>query len=169
MLRALKFCGALILKTFVALIGTAVLESGVGKAFHPHSIAAIVWKEWSLSVLLAGLIGFGMWRTWRANASKWTWILLSLWFGMIFVPELMVGGGQSVLAGRSVWSHFSGTDCDSGVREFGCRNFLVFTIPFIRGVAYSVGAFVSSLVSPPRSQPAAESPGLTPASPPTAR
>ena len=28
----------------------------------------------------------------------------------------------------------------------GCRNFFVFTIPFVRGVLYSVGAYFSSLV-----------------------
>lgn len=42
MLRGLKFCGGLILNTFVALIGTAVLETVVGKAFRPQSVAAVL-------------------------------------------------------------------------------------------------------------------------------
>src|SRR6266704_3953800 len=107
---ALKFCGALILNTFVAIIGAAVLETGVGKAFHPQSIAAILWKEWSLSVLLATLIGFGMWRTLRTRASKWTWILPSLWFGMIFVPAFL-WGWCCVIDGPT---YFDSRACHSG-------------------------------------------------------
>jgi hypothetical protein len=161
MLRGLKFCGALILNTFVALIGTAVLETTVGKAFRPHSLAAILWKEWSLSLLCAVLIGFGMWRTWRMSASKWTWILPGVWFGLRFVQVVFfVRGG--------IWSQFSGTDCENGVHAFGCWNFFAFTIPFIRGVAYSIGAFVSSLVSP-RSNLQTDSSELVPARPPTTR
>jgi hypothetical protein len=162
MLRVLKFCGALIFNAFVALIGTAVLETSVGKAFRPHSLAAILWKEWSLSLLCAVFIGFFMWRTWRMCASKWTWILPGVWFGLRFVQvAIFVRGG--------IWSQFSGTDCDNGVHAFGCRNFFVFTIPFIRGVAYSVGAFVSSLLAPPELQSATESSKLVPTPPPTAR
>src|SRR3981081_3213350 len=74
MLRILKFCGAVILNTFVAVIGSAILE-GIGTVFHPHSIAALLWKEWSLSLLCAAFIGFSMWRTWRTSAAKYAWIL----------------------------------------------------------------------------------------------
>ncbi len=154
MLRGLKFCGALILNSFVAIIGSAVLENTMGKAFRPQSLAAILWKEWSLSLLCAALLGFFILRTWRMSAAKWTWILPSVWFGLRLVLALLVRVGQGIFTGESIWSQFSGTDCVNGMRSIGCRNFFLFTIPFIRGVSYSGGAYFSSLLSQPKSQPA---------------
>lgn len=142
MLKGIKFFGALILNIFAAVLGTAVLESTVGKVFHPHSIATVLWKEWSLSLSCAALIGFATWRRWRMPASKWTWVIPSLWFGLRFVPA-------SIFTRGSVWSQFSGADCDNGLHAVGCQDFFMFTIPFVRGVSYSVGAYFSSLVRPP--------------------
>jgi hypothetical protein len=161
MLRGIKFCGALILNIFVAVIGTAVLETSVGKVFHPQSVSAVLWKEWSLSLLCAALLGFAIWRTWRMSASKWTWVIPSLWFGLRFVPA-------SIFTRGSVWSQFSGADCDNGLHAPGCQNFFVFTIPFIRGVSYSVAAQLSSLFSPPTLQSATESAQPSPITPPGA-
>ena len=42
---------------------------------------------------------------------------------------------------------------DEGVRALGCRKFFLFTIPFIRGVSYSAGAYISFLISRARAQP----------------
>jgi len=75
--RGLRFCGAVILHTIVTIFGTAVLESAIGVAFRPHSLAAILWKEWILSLLCAAFFGFFMWRTWRGSAAMWAWILPS--------------------------------------------------------------------------------------------
>lgn len=78
MLRSLKFCGALILNTIVALIGTAVLESTIGKAFRSQTLAAVLWKEWTLSLLCAAFVGFFIWRTWRVSAAMRVWVLPSI-------------------------------------------------------------------------------------------
>jgi hypothetical protein len=155
--RGLKFCGALILHTIVALIGTAVLESAIGKAFRPHTLAGVLWKEWTLSLLCAAFVGFFMWRTWKVSAAMWVWILPSVWFGFEIVLTLFASHGQSVLVGGGLWNQFSGTACDGGVRALGCRKFFVVTIPFIRGVAYSVGACLSFLVGARKAQPAGKS------------
>ena len=152
MLKGLRFCGALILHTIVALLGTAVLETAIGKAFRAHSLAAVLWKEWILSLLCAGFIGFFMWRTWRAAAAMWVWVLPGIWFGLRFVLALFASHSPSVLVGGGLWDQFSGTTCDGGLRALGCRNFYVFTIPFVRGVAYSVGAVLSSWVNKPASK-----------------
>jgi hypothetical protein len=155
MLRGLKFCGALILHMIVALIGTAILEGVIGKAFRPQTLAGVLWKEWTLSLLCAAFVGFFMWRTWRVNAAMWVWILTGVWLGLKLVPAFLGSDAQSALVGGGLWSQFSGTACDGGVRTLGCRNFFVFTIPFIRGVAYSVGAYLSFLVGRTKPQPAA--------------
>ncbi|SRR6266567_5457948 len=137
MLRALKFFGLLVVHVVVALIGTAILETAIGKVFPAHSLVAVLWKEWILSVACAAFIGFGMWRTWRSDLAKWAWLLTTVWFGLRLI--LAIGSG-------AVWFQFSGSGCGNGIRSVECQNFFVFTIPFIRGVSYSLGAYVSSLV-----------------------
>jgi hypothetical protein len=154
MLKGIKFCRDLIVNPFIALIGTAILEGLIGRAFRPQSLTAILWKEWGLSFFCAAMMGFFMWRTWRASAAKWSWILPSVWFGLRFLLALLVRVSQGILTGASIWCQFSGTDCVNGLRSIGCRNFFLFTIPFIRGVSYSGGAYFSSLLSQPRSQSA---------------
>jgi hypothetical protein len=137
MFRALKFFGLLLVNIAVAFIGTAILTTAIGKVFHGHSLATILWKEWSLSIGCAAVIGFGMWRTWRSHVAQWTWVLPAMWFGVKFI--LAIGKGPLLF-------QFSGEACVEGVRSWGCLNWFVFTIPFIRSVFYSLGAYVSSLV-----------------------
>jgi hypothetical protein len=136
MLSALKFFGLLVVNIIVAVIGTAILTTAIGKAFHGHSLGAILWKEWSLSIGCAAIIGFGMWRTWRSHVAQWTWVLPAVWFGVKFI--LAIGKGPLLF-------QFSGEACAEGVRPIGCINFFVFTIPFIRSVFYSLGAYASSV------------------------
>jgi len=152
--KALRFCVWLILHTIVAIFGTAVLDTAFGKAFHPHSLAAILWKEWILSLVCATFIGFFMWRTWRVSAAMWVWILPCLWFALRFLPALLGSQSHSALIGRGLSEQFSGAACEGGTRALGCINFFVFTIPFVRGVSYSAGAFLASQVIKPESQPA---------------
>jgi hypothetical protein len=136
MLGALKFFGLLVINTVVAVIGTAILTTAIGQAFHPHSLGAILWKEWSLSIGCAGVIGFGMWRTWRSRVAHWTWVLPALWFGVKFIFAI----GQGPLLFK-----FSGEACVDGVRPVGCINWFAFSIPFVRSVFYSLGAYAASI------------------------
>jgi hypothetical protein len=133
---ALKFFGLLLVNIAVAVMGTAILDTAIGKTFHAHSLSAILWKEWSLSVGCAAVIGFGMWRTWRSHIAYWTWVLPTLWFGVKLL--LAIGKG-------SLLFQFSGEACVEGVRPIGCINWFVFTIPFFRSVFYSLGAYTSSV------------------------
>ncbi len=152
MLGALKVFGLLLVNIVVAVIGTAILDTAIGKTFHAHSLDAILWKEWSLSIGCAAVIGFGMWRTWRSDVAQWTWVLPAVWFGIKFI--LAIGKG-------SLLFQFSGKACVDGVRPIGCINFLVFTIPFIRGVFYSLGAYASSVFhNAQRPQDAAAPPSI---------
>jgi len=133
MLSALKFLGLLLANIVVAVIGTAILTTEIGKAFHAHSLGAVLWKEWSLSIGCAAVIGFGMWRTWRNRVAHWTWVLPTLWFGVKFI--LAIGKGSLF--------QFSGEACVDGVRPIGCINWYAFTMPFIRSVFYSLGAYAA--------------------------
>ena len=136
MLKALKFFGLLVVNIVVALIGTAILTTGIGKVFHGHSLGAILWMEWSLSIGCAAFIGVGMWRTWHSHVAYWTWVRPTLWFGVKFL--LAIGKG-------SLLFQFSGGACVEGVRSIGCINWFVFTLPLIRSIFYSLGAYASSV------------------------
>ena len=136
MTRALRFCGLLLLNAAVALFGSAIFETTVGKLIPAHSLNAVLWKQWTLSIMCAAFIGFGMWWRWRSSAVKWTWVLTSVWFAFRFLPAAIASG--------HLWFQFSGTGCGESVGPLECLNFFVFTIPFIRGIAYSLGAYVAS-------------------------
>jgi CDP-diglyceride synthetase len=135
LLKALRFFGLLLLNVFVAVIGTAVLDSAVRRALPPHTIGAVFAKETALSIICASLIGFGMWRTWRSEPAKWTLVIPSLWFTF----------GLLAVAGHGIW----GPLLVSSASNFGAaemRSFFLFTIPLIRAAAYSAGAYISSFV-----------------------
>lgn len=90
----------------------------------------------------------------RVSAAMWVWILPSLWFALRFLPALFASQSHSALIGGRLWGQFSGAACEGGTRALGCINFFVFTIPFVRGVLYSVGALFASRVIQTESQPA---------------
>jgi hypothetical protein len=136
MLRTLKFAAFLLINLLVAIIGTAILDTTLGRLIPSHSFAALVWKECGLSIVCAAFIGFGMWRTWRSSAAKWTWVLPAAWFAVGFLA----------IAGRgNVFGHFFGFGSGTNFGAAEVRSFFLFTVPLIRAISYSVGANVSSL------------------------
>jgi len=138
-MRVLKFGGLLLVNLVVAVIGTAILDTGMSRVIPSHSIAAILWKEFILSIVCAAFIGFGMWRTWRNSAAKWTWVLPPVWFAF----------GYLTIAGRGdVWGRLSGFGSGSVLGAPDVRSFFLFTVPLVRAISYAVGAFLSSLLYP---------------------
>jgi hypothetical protein len=133
-LNALRFLGFLLVNVLIAVIGTAILETGISMAIPSHTMIAVFWKELVLSIVCATLIGFGVWRMWRTNAAKWTWVVPLFWF----LFGLLAG------AGRGIWGAHESVLQQTSAQEM--RNFLVFTVPLIRAAAYSVGAYISSIV-----------------------
>ncbi len=138
MIGRLKFLGLLVANALLALIGTAIVESSLYRALpSPHTMAAVLVKETILSFLISALIGFGIWRAWHGESTKWTWVLTTIWFVFGAVVIARRGGVfGSVLP--------SGTP---DAREV--RSFFSFTIVCVRGAGYSLGAYVSSLMFTP--------------------
>ncbi len=155
--KALRFCGELIVHTAVAIIGTAFLESAIWKVFPAHSLGVILWKEWILSLSCAAVIGFFMWRTWKVSAAMWVWVLPSFWLILRFLFALAASQRQiNVVDGGGLWNQFSGGACDGGSRTFGCRNFFVFTIPFVRGISIPSGRVFPRAVDKTKPHPTSE-------------
>ena len=137
MLRYLKVAGSLLINLATAVIGTAILDTEVRRLIPTHTVAAIVWKEMILSVVCAAFIGFFVWRTWRSSAAKWICVLAALWF---------VFGYLTIARSTNVWGRLSGLSSGSVLSAPDVRTFFIFTVPFIRAIAYSLGAYISSLV-----------------------
>ena len=138
-MRALKFAGLLLVNLAVAVIGTAILDSALWRVIPSHSAPAIVWKEFIFSIVCAAFIGFGMWRTWRNSAAKWTWILPAVWFAFGYLT--IAGHGE-------VWGRLSRFGSGSVLGAPEVRSFFLFTVPLVRAVSYSFGAYLSSLLYP---------------------
>ena len=136
MLRYLKFVGSLLINLTVAVIGTAILDTELRRLIPTHTVDAIVWKEIILSVVCAASIGFFIWQTWRSAAARWTWVLAALWF---------VFGYLAIARSANVWGRLSGFSSESVLSAPDVRTFFTFTVPFIRAISYSLGAYISSL------------------------
>jgi hypothetical protein len=125
------FIGWMVANLAIALFGTAILDAAIGKAVRPSSLSAVLLKEWILSIAIALSLGFGITRQWNNRAARWTWALPSLRFVLGIVAAIGAGG---------VLSQISGSACQAGVANPLCRGWFIFTIPFVRSSAYSVGA-----------------------------
>jgi hypothetical protein len=135
-----RFCTSLVLNSLVAIFGVAALSAPFGGIFHFHSISAILWRAWSLSVLFGLLAGFFVYRIFRPAAAKWIWVLPALWFGLRVL--LFLGAGLSL---KATWEAVSGNACGQPTAVLGCQlTFFVFTIPLLRCMSYAVGAYVGS-------------------------
>jgi hypothetical protein len=137
MLSYLKFVGSLLINLAAAVIGTVILDAEVRKLIPTYTVAGVIWKEIILSIVCAAFIGFFMWRTWRSSAAKWIWVLAAPWF---------VFGYLTIARSANVWGRLSGLSSESVLSAPDVRTFFAFTIPLIRAIAYSLGAYISSLV-----------------------
>jgi hypothetical protein len=135
--KLLRLVGSLLINLTVAVIGTGILDTEVRQVIPTHTVAAGVWKEIILSIVCAAFVGFFMWRTWRSSAAKWIWILAALWF---------VFGYLTIARSANPWGRLSGFSSGSVLSGPDVRTFFVFTVPFIRAIFYSVGAYISSLM-----------------------
>jgi hypothetical protein len=130
-----------------AVIGTAILTTAFGRLIHPRSIGGFVAKEWILDILLAGLLGFFAYSISRSKVGAWVWVPTVVWFAFGTVSLIPIIRGQSALSpDRGFLYQISGSACAEGLRAVGCRDFIVFTLPLIRSIGYSVGVFVAMMV-----------------------
>jgi hypothetical protein len=122
-----------LLNLVVALFGTAVVEASLSHLFHPYSITDVLLRTYGLSAVIAFVLGFFVYRQWKSFMAKWVGLGGLCWF--LFGIFLSVGRG-------GLWDQMSGTACEYGLQAIGCRNWFVFTLPTLRTVLYSVGAWL---------------------------
>jgi len=144
--RPLRAAGIFILDLLGAVLVPAILESTIWRILPVHTALGIVVKQWCFDVTVAAFMGFMMYRSWRSATSKWAWILPALWFAFRALPY--AAHEQGVLsASGGFWAHFSGASCAAQMSN--CPDFLVFSVPLIRSVAYSASAWLASRILKP--------------------
>ena len=131
----LRKLGAFLLNTVIAIFGTAIVTFPFAFFLRPHTIQAILVKGYATSAVVATLIGFFVYRRWGSSSAKWVGVVGVCWFMFRLLTPL--GGGMSLMG-----PEMSGIGCVNGVRNLACMNWLVFTLPTLRLVSYSLGAWI---------------------------
>jgi hypothetical protein len=137
----LRVAGRFLLNLTIAILGTTAVESAlwsiVSQVFPVHSESARAFREWLLSLTIAALLGFFIGRR-RSATAIWVWTLPVVFFGL-GVLVYSARPTESVLVGGHFAEHFFSPNCLA--KRFECRDFYLFTVPAIRAVAYSFGAW----------------------------
>jgi hypothetical protein len=140
-----RFALGLLLNLLAVWIGVAILSSALGRnLWHPRSIQALLRVSYSYDIFVSLILGFIVYRCFRSETAKWIWVVFSGLFLLRVAPLLA--------SPSSLWVEMSGMACVNGMRDTGCMNWFLFTMHFVRGTAYSAGAWFCS-----RAQPAAPS------------
>lgn len=139
MKKKIQTCMAIVSSTAIALFGTAVLESSLVGRFHPHTSSGVIWREWIASVVLAALLGFLVQRSWKGSVATLSWVIPSV----SFLAGVLMHFGAGHIVRR-----FSGYDCANEAGVPSCNAFLLFTVPLLRGVAFSIAAIIALRVPP---------------------
>ena len=133
MKRSIAILFGLLANGAIAVFGTGILESIFTSSFHAHSSVGIIIKEWLISIILSGLLGVTVQNLWKNRVVRWAWILPSIFF--------LFGAIVSIFStANGVVAQLTGYACAISTQRDDCRNFLIFTIPFIRGLVYSIAA-----------------------------
>jgi hypothetical protein len=141
--RGSRFTLGLFMNSLLAWFGTAVVETPLGHLYRVHNIDQVLEKEYLLSAGCALLLGYFVYRRWRPTSARWVWVMGFFWF-VVGVVSVLHSQPVSVLASHppSLLRTFSGADCIDGTRALGCRDWLLFTLPALRLVIYSLGALL---------------------------
>jgi hypothetical protein len=144
----------LALNTVVAVITPTLFESLIYSSHispaRRTGAGAVTELEWFFSIAFAGLLGIFFQRIWFHRVAIWTWIVPGLWFALGLVVYFSGLHHESVLESSpqrfGPIANFLGISCKNATSWRQCRDFFTFTVPLIRGLSYSLGAYVSSLV-----------------------
>ena len=141
-MSVLRKVGVFLGHLLVAWLGTAILTAPIAMAYHPASVAGVLWRELILSVFGGGLIGFGMYRTWRSKIGLWSWTLPTVLFAFHALSVWLINSQSALVPTSGLWYRMFGFNCVNQVSGMRCVPFFIFTIPLVRALAYSLGTLV---------------------------
>jgi hypothetical protein len=131
----LRTGGAFLLNFAVATVGVGILESPFIRYVHffPVSKASILRGDLLTSAVAYG-VGYSVYARWESRSAKWVWLAGLGWLGTLVL--LMLNGRHG-----TIWE-ISGTGTSLDFQNFS--NWTEYTLPGLRTMFYSAGAFCSS-------------------------
>jgi hypothetical protein len=144
-MKLLRNIGLYLGHLLTALIGTAIITSPIWKLHRPSTVYGCLWQEIITGFTCAGLLGLTAARISKSRMGAWVWVAGTSFFMLHVISTLSNGSQGSVLAAvPSMWARIFGFDCLNERYVGRCWNFFKFTVPLVRTVAYSLGAFIAS-------------------------
>jgi hypothetical protein len=144
--RWLRTAGSVLINILLAIFGTTLIEHPFSLMITVHTIPEILQRTYLLIVVCGCLLGYFVYRIWQPGTARWLWVVGIGWI-VLGAMLLLPAENTSVLFRAqhvSLWSALSGTGCSAGVNAVGCRNWINFTVPALRMLAYSAGAILCS-------------------------
>ena len=126
------FASKVVLNTALAVFGTAVITHTVAKLIPPQSISDVVVREWASSLVGAAILGWLVKKTPLGDTARWAFAF-PLGIFLIRIVFLSRYGEFT-----EHFLHLLGYRCDLEVNL--CRDFIAFTLPLLRGCAYSAAS-----------------------------
>ncbi len=122
-------------------MGLELLLRRLSRWFFPvHSKVFLVLTDCLFAALAAAMIAISLHLVWRLVQARWAWVLFLLWFGSGAAFYLLVAAPHG--PGSDFWKHFSGFNCALRGGRAACYDFFIFTVPLLRGVSYSLTAWL---------------------------
>ncbi|MBZ5608774.1 MAG: hypothetical protein LAP38_10975 [Acidobacteriia bacterium] len=137
--KLVRGAGVFALNMLIALVVTEVVVFPF-KHFNVETRRESILREDFLSSVAAFGLGYVVFRRWRTSSSKWVCLAGLCWFGWGAIQAWIAQQAAASVLYRShvdLW-RMSGMGC----YDFAsCRDWLDYTLPLLRTVLYSAGAF----------------------------
>jgi hypothetical protein len=130
-IRLLRETGLFVFHLFIALMGTAVVESSIFPLIRGDTPRMFLFQANLLNASIAFAWGYFVYWRWQTAPAKWIWVAGLLWFGQRLLLHAKYGS--------MVWE-MSGIGCAEDHDPSACESFLVYTLLALRVVSYSAGA-----------------------------
>ncbi len=122
-------------------MGFELMFRRLSRWFFPvHSKVFLVLTDCLFAALAAAMIAISVHLVWRLIQAQWAWVLFLIWFGSGAAFYLLVAAPNG--PGGDFWKHFSGFNCALRGGRVSCYDFFIFTVPLLRGVSYSLTAWL---------------------------
>ena len=144
---SLSQVAAYLLNVCIAALGTNIVESPFTHFFRT-SPRAVVLREDFLSITAAFALGYVVYRVRQPGTAKWVWFAGLCWFIWGTLHMWLGHGALRLLTGTqgTIYWEMSGFGCMSELDS--CWNWIEFTLPLLRTIFYSAGAFCCSRCGP---------------------
>jgi hypothetical protein len=143
--KPLRITGLFLANLFAAVVGTSMMDSGIVLyVLRPKTWKGALLAEELVSAVVAFGLGYFAYRTLKSATAKWVWVvgfcwfsqrILSLWLDQRMVRALT--GNHGIALWGLPWG-------DASLDPRGFEIWISYSLPFVRTVFYSAGAFFCS-------------------------